>query len=122
MGVLPTSSSAVGYGIARSLERCWRFPGACGILEAVRSLGALGVVTALITLALMQPWSLLSAGDGKVPTTHPVRQVSASAELEESRRCLRPSIERAGLVCVRISERRGGVETRLGKVREPSLR
>ncbi|HEU6443934.1 MAG TPA: hypothetical protein VFL61_02640 [Gaiellaceae bacterium] len=83
---------------------------------------ALGVVAILFALALLQPWNLMPARNGEVAGPQPVVRVSASAELEGARRCVRPAARRARPGCMRIHERRGGVETRLGKVRGSSRR
>jgi hypothetical protein len=90
----------------------------------MRSLGALGLVAMLVGVALLRPWSLLPAENGDVVTTETrargavASRASASAELAEARRCLVRLRARPRRIC----ERRGGTETRLGMVREPSRR
>lgn len=83
------------------------------------------MVAILFALALLQPWSFVPVGSGEVaPPDTGVRDGvarlgSGSTELEEARRCsglVRPAVRGARALCVRISERRGGVETRLGKI------
>jgi hypothetical protein len=69
----------------------------------------------LFTLVVLRPWHLVTA-DGDGAASRSVSPVSASAELEEARLCVQPGARRRGSGCLRIYERRGGVETRLGKV------